>query len=86
MRIVEGSPHVALLCRHELLGEGVVSLVRAGIGARSEPPFWSAPLASPFEAVATLSEEAMAEASPAGSKSDLLDWLAQTWKIEVGPA
>lgn len=59
-RMVEGSSELTLLCRHELGSAGEVSLVRAGSGARSELPYWSAPLASPFEAVATLSEAAMA--------------------------
>ena len=59
VRLVEGSDELALLCRHELGSSGEVSLVRAGTGARSESPFWSAPLANPFEATATLSREAM---------------------------
>ena len=59
VRIIEGSAELALLCQHELGSSGEVSLVRAGTGARSEMPYWSAPLANPFEAVATLSRTAI---------------------------
>ena len=59
VRMVEGSSELAILCRHELGAYGEVSLARSGTGARSEPPFWNAPLASPFEAVAPLSEDAL---------------------------
>jgi hypothetical protein len=60
VRVVESAGDLALLCRHELGSWGEVSLVRAGSGARSEPPFWTAPLASPFDAVAPLSDAARA--------------------------
>lgn len=59
-RLDEGSSALALLCRHELGTDGLISLVRAGSGARSEAPFWSAPLASPFEAVVPLDDPALA--------------------------
>jgi hypothetical protein len=56
VRMVEDSAQLALLCRHELGTDGELSLVRAGFPI----PLWSAPLTSPFEIVAELSEEALA--------------------------
>jgi len=59
VRLQEGSSKLAVFCRHELGSEGLVSLVRAGADSRSEPPLWTAPLASPFAATAELSPEAL---------------------------
>lgn len=56
VRLFEGSSELAIFCRHDLGSEGRVALVPAGDGARSAPPYWSAPLASPFAATAALDE------------------------------
>jgi hypothetical protein len=59
VRLVEGGSEVAIVCRHDLGTEGEVALIRAGDGERSVAPFWSAPLASPFEATASLAAPAL---------------------------
>lgn len=59
IRYLEGTSELSILCSHRFGSAGDLSLVHAGAGARSESPLWSAPLASPFEAIADLSDDAV---------------------------
>jgi hypothetical protein len=60
VRLVEGSSELNVLFRHQLGGDGEVSLVGAGSARNRQPLLRLGPLADPFETVVSLPDDLLA--------------------------